>query len=83
MDKVYLVIDVFEGEYISVFSSYEKAKIFLERQFMNLIQTLNEKNLRTFGWESCSFDEKYNGIEDFMYITEASLDDMTNIDWSK
>ena len=83
--KIYLVIDAFNGEDHRVFTIKNDAKNFILKQYESYLkwekenfpemeQIINIEKAKTY------FKE-INGVEDFMYIMELTLNDFSDIKW--
>ncbi|MBQ4122254.1 hypothetical protein IJD44_00795 [bacterium] len=83
--KIYLVMDAINGKDYRVFTMKNDAKNFILKQYESFLK-----------WEKENFPEmeqvidmekakvyfkEINGVEDFMYIEELTLDDFSDIEW--
>lgn len=82
--KLYLVMDAINGEDYRIFSTRKNAQNFILKQFENFLKWEKEHfpEIKSISVEQAIiYFKEVNGVEDFMYIEELTVDDFSDIKW--
>ena len=78
-------MDAIDGEDYRVFTKKKDAENFILEQYKNYLEWEKKHftDLHSISLEKAKvYFEQVNGIEDFMYIEELTLDDFSDIEWN-
>ena len=83
--EIYLVMDAINGEDYRVFTMKNDAKNFILKQYESFLKWEKEnfpEMEQVIDMEKAkAYFKEINGVEDFMYIEELTLDDFSDIEW--